>query len=308
MRVSVSAQEIQGISEARPRCVAKTDEVVSQPLMRAEGFKREQHVGLAMQSVVSVSSSLVAATSATEARGSHPVMNTGRDRCPGEIWANEWYCLGRLSEALTLRSGTSLRFVSGCCAVGPGRHLSCSLSTGSSIRSTYHRQHMCVDPWGVFSVTLNLGAPPTSVKFRSCIPVGARCSSALHCELSFCELKCTTMSGTPMDVDVESSPADAPQLNITRTLGIGANVTSPVSEVIANYRPTKVCTATPARAHTRPFADHKSKTNTAVQARRGQGWQDPTRPVRRLRRPRRALHDLRERRDHPDLQRARGPA
>lgn len=38
MRVSVSAQEIQGISEARPRCVAKTDEVVSQPLMRAEGF------------------------------------------------------------------------------------------------------------------------------------------------------------------------------------------------------------------------------------------------------------------------------
>lgn len=71
-------------------------------------------------------------------------MNTGRDRCPGEIWANEWYCLGRLSEALTLRFGTSLRFVSGCYAVGPGRHLSCSYE----ILRTYHRQHMCVDPWG----------------------------------------------------------------------------------------------------------------------------------------------------------------
>lgn len=48
------------------------------------------------------------------------------------------------------------------------------------------------------------------------------------------------MSGTPMDVDVESSPVDAPQLNITRTLGTSVNATSPVSEVIANFRPTKV--------------------------------------------------------------------
>lgn len=50
------------------------------------------------------------------------------------------------------------------------------------------------------------------------------------------------MSSTPMDIEAESSPAaaDMPQLNITRTLGLSANATSPVSEVIANYRPTKV--------------------------------------------------------------------
>lgn len=52
------------------------------------------------------------------------------------------------------------------------------------------------------------------------------------------------MSATPMDIDAESSPApapaEAPQLNITRTLGTNVNTTSAVSEVIANFRPTKV--------------------------------------------------------------------
>lgn len=52
------------------------------------------------------------------------------------------------------------------------------------------------------------------------------------------------MASTPMDVDIESSPADVPQLNITRTLGTGVNVTTPVSEVIANFRPTRVWHAT----------------------------------------------------------------
>lgn len=50
------------------------------------------------------------------------------------------------------------------------------------------------------------------------------------------------MSATPMDIDAESSPApaEAPQLNITRTLGTNVSTTSAVSEVIANFRPTKV--------------------------------------------------------------------
>ncbi|KUI65463.1 WD repeat-containing protein 82-B [Cytospora mali] len=48
------------------------------------------------------------------------------------------------------------------------------------------------------------------------------------------------MASTPMDIDAESSPADTPQLNITRTLGTNVSTTSPVSEVIANFRPTKL--------------------------------------------------------------------
>lgn len=45
-----------------------------------------------------------------------------------------------------------------------------------------------------------------------------------------------------MDIDAESSPApaEAPQLNITRTLGTNVSTTSAVSEVIANFRPTKL--------------------------------------------------------------------
>jgi len=52
----------------------------------------------------------------------------------------------------------------------------------------------------------------------------------------------TTMSATPMDIDAESSPAPAevPQLNITRTLVTNVSTTSAVSDVIANFRPTKV--------------------------------------------------------------------
>ncbi|KAG8165928.1 hypothetical protein KVR01_004480 [Diaporthe batatas] len=50
------------------------------------------------------------------------------------------------------------------------------------------------------------------------------------------------MSATPMDIDAGSSPApaEAPQLNITRTLGNNVSTTSAVSEVIANFRPTKL--------------------------------------------------------------------
>lgn len=62
------------------------------------------------------------------------------------------------------------------------------------------------------------------------------------CPLSLSKLQLIsgTMASTPMDIDVESSPADVPQLNITRTLGTSVNATAPVSEVIANFRPTKV--------------------------------------------------------------------
>lgn len=66
--------------------------------------------------------------------------------------------------------------------------------------------------------------------------------SELPCHASRSSIPFTTMSATPMDIDAESSPApaEAPQLNITRTLGTNVNTTSAVSEVIANFRPTKV--------------------------------------------------------------------
>lgn len=53
------------------------------------------------------------------------------------------------------------------------------------------------------------------------------------------------MASTPMDLDVpdSSSPANgtpSTSLNITRTLGSGVPSTLTTTEVVANYRPTKV--------------------------------------------------------------------
>jgi COMPASS component SWD2 len=49
------------------------------------------------------------------------------------------------------------------------------------------------------------------------------------------------MSSTPMDVDIPEPPPPPPTtLNITRTLGDRVPSTSPLTEVIPTFRPTKV--------------------------------------------------------------------
>ena len=49
------------------------------------------------------------------------------------------------------------------------------------------------------------------------------------------------MASTPMDLDDAPSVTATPSLNITRTLGSNVPSTTGVSDVIAYFRPTKVC-------------------------------------------------------------------
>lgn len=113
-----------------------------------------------------------------------------------------------------------------------------SLYFGKFPRFSADGSHVTLGSDRIKDLTLSVPAALTSLKAPKlhCVVLidfaAASSSQDQHCS--------STMASTPMDLDIESSPADAPQLNITRTLGANANATSPVSEAIANFRPTKV--------------------------------------------------------------------
>ena len=87
--------------------------------------------------------------------------------------------------------------------------------------------------------------PAELVHFQEALRAATSNNSSIHCtpaQLSHPARAGTpNMASTPMDLDDAPSVTGTTSLNITRTLGSNVPSTTGVSDVIASFRPTKVC-------------------------------------------------------------------